>query len=483
MAVTINSVTKKVWRYLTKTAGMTEAGAAGMMGNLYAESGVMPVRLETLCKQRYRERLGKIYTDATYAAFVDDGTISRAEFLTPMGFRYGWGLAQWTTPSRKAGLYDLCKNKKVSIGDVETQLEWLLTELKTTYKSVYKTLTTTNSIRIASNDVLMKFEAPADTGMGVQDTRYIYSKQYYDVYAGTGQADTGQAAKASSGTTADDIIEIMRGWIGYSEANGKHKQIIDLYNSCRPLARGYAVQYYDAWCDTTVSAAFIKANAVDLIGSTECGVEEHIKIFRSKGIWIEDGTITPKAGDIICYNWDTGTQPNDGYADHIGIVEKVSGNQITVIEGNCDGAVKRRTIPVGWGYIRGYARPKYAATTQKAQEATKKAEPEKNAQASQKAADKAEKAAQAAQKPAASNGGALNKTEKFVGFVTADLLNVRSWAGTENPNIRTWPQLAYSNLVSVCDTVKAKDGTDWYYIYIQPGDCYGFVSAQWVKKM
>ena len=52
------------------------------------------------------------------------------------------------------------------------------------------------------------------------------------------------------------------------------KLIIDLYNSHKPLARGYAVGYNDSYCDTTVSAAFIKAGAVDLIGGTECGVEE-----------------------------------------------------------------------------------------------------------------------------------------------------------------------------------------------------------------
>ncbi len=162
------------------------------------------------------------------------------------------------------------------------------------------------------------------------------------------------------GVTAQDVLNVMRSWIGYSEANGKHKQIIDLYNSHKPLARGYAVKYTDEWCDTTVSAAGIKAGAVDLIG-TECGCEQHVKIFQSKGIWIEDGTITPKAGDIILYNWDDSTQPNDGYSDHIGYVESVSGSTITVIEGNKGEAVARRQIPVGWGYIRGFARPKYAS--------------------------------------------------------------------------------------------------------------------------
>lgn len=163
------------------------------------------------------------------------------------------------------------------------------------------------------------------------------------------------------GRTAQDVLNVMRSWIDYSEANGKFKQIIDLYNSHKPLARGYEVKYSDEWCDTTVSAAAIKAGVVDLIG-TECGCEQHIKIFINKGIWIEDGTITPKPGDIILYNWDDATQPNDGYSDHIGYVESVSGRTITLIEGNKGEAVARREIPVGWGYIRGYARPKYSSS-------------------------------------------------------------------------------------------------------------------------
>ncbi len=52
-------------------------------------------------------------------------------------------------------------------------------------------------------------------------------------------------------------------------------------------------------------------------------------------------------------------QPNDAYSDHIGVVESVKNGTITVIEGNYGGEVKRRSIPVGWGYIRGYAIPKY----------------------------------------------------------------------------------------------------------------------------
>lgn len=162
--------------------------------------------------------------------------------------------------------------------------------------------------------------------------------------------------------TANDVLNVARKWVGYSEKNGKFKEIIDVYNSHKPLARGYKLKYTDEWCDGFVSACAIKANAVDLIG-TEVGCNQHIEIFKKKGIWIEDGSQKPQVGDIILFNWDDSTQPNDGGADHIGIVEQVTGSTVICIEGNKGEAVARRTINVGWGYIRGFARPKYAAST------------------------------------------------------------------------------------------------------------------------
>ena len=158
------------------------------------------------------------------------------------------------------------------------------------------------------------------------------------------------------------VLDIARSWLGRRESNGTHKYIIDLYNSHKPLARGYKVKYTDEWCATTISAMFIKAKAVSLPGGTECSVQRYIDIYKKRGVWEEDGRIKPKAGYIITYNWDDRSQAggNNGWADHIGIVEKVRGNKITVIEGNYGEKVARRTIPVGWGYIRGYAKLNYA---------------------------------------------------------------------------------------------------------------------------
>lgn len=76
----------------------------------------------------------------------------------------------------------------------------------------------------------------------------------------------------------------------------------------------------------------------------------------------------------------------------------------------------------------------------------------------------------------------LSKVSQYVGKVTASELNVRTWAGTENAKIKSYPKLAKGNLVDVCDTVKASDGSDWYYIRIA-GRYYGFVSARYIKRV
>ena len=75
----------------------------------------------------------------------------------------------------------------------------------------------------------------------------------------------------------------------------------------------------------------------------------------------------------------------------------------------------------------------------------------------------------------------LNKKPRYVGKVTATELNVRSWAGKENPTIKKWPLLKKDNLVDVCDTIKAADGSNWHYIRIA-GKYYGFVAASYIKK-
>lgn len=161
------------------------------------------------------------------------------------------------------------------------------------------------------------------------------------------------------GKTANTILDVARGWLGCKESNGSHKKIIDLYNNHKPLARGYKVKYTDSWCATFVSACAIKCGYTDII-PTECSCNQMINGFKKIGRWCEDDAHVPSTGDIIFYDWqDNGKGDNRGSSDHVGIVEKVEGNTITVIEGNKNDAVARRTIKVNGRHIRGYGLPKY----------------------------------------------------------------------------------------------------------------------------
>lgn len=169
----------------------------------------------------------------------------------------------------------------------------------------------------------------------------------------------------------EKIVSIAVGWLGCKESDGTHKKIIDVYNSHKPLARGYAVKYTDAWCSTFASAVAIKAGLTDII-PTECGCEKHTELFKKLGAWVEDDAYTPKAGDYIFYDWDdNGVGDTKGYADHIGIVVSVSGTSMKIIEGNISNAVGYRNIKVNARYIRGYGVPDYAskATEEEKEEA------------------------------------------------------------------------------------------------------------------
>lgn len=153
-------------------AGINNAyGVAGVMGNLYAESALSPINLQ----QTYEKKLG--YTDQSYTDAVDNG-----KYKNFVKDQAGYGLAQWTYWSRKQKLLDFAKEKNVSIGDLNMQLEFLLKELKA-YSGVWKVITTATSVKQASDSVLTGFEKPANQGSSVKTKRAKYSQGYYDSYA------------------------------------------------------------------------------------------------------------------------------------------------------------------------------------------------------------------------------------------------------------------------------------------------------------
>ena len=162
----------------------------------------------------------------------------------------------------------------------------------------------------------------------------------------------------------DRVLRAAASLVGVRGGTAAHHQLVNDYNSVKPLPVGYAVKTTDDWCDIFVTTVFQREGLSGLIGR-ECGVERHIQIFKRLGIWNENGASTPKAGDIITFNWDQNSQQNNGFADHIGIVESVSNGIIHTIEGNSNNQVRRNTYRIGHGNIRGFATPRYQISTTK----------------------------------------------------------------------------------------------------------------------
>lgn len=135
-----------------RTHGLpNEFGIFGLIGNLIAESGLNPKNLQNSYEKSLKQ------TDDSYTQGVDNGTYTK--------------IAQWTYWSRKQNMLNFHKSKGKSIGDLETQLEFLVKELKENYGSVWRTLLSAGSVKEASNAVLLQFERPKNQGVSVQEYR------------------------------------------------------------------------------------------------------------------------------------------------------------------------------------------------------------------------------------------------------------------------------------------------------------------------
>lgn len=461
MALVGNSNEQKIWNYL-KIKGLNNYACAGLMGNIYAESGLIPNRVEILCLKRLKEN-GKVYDDETYTAAVDSGKISKAEFLHPLpNKQYGYSLCQWTSPGRKEKFYDMAKSKGVSIGDLENALDYLWYELTTSYVHVLNKLKNATSVKSASDVVLKDFECPADTGSSVQSLRASYGQKYYDKYAtAIVPPTTSGGVKITEKELRELVVKTAEKYLGCKESDGSHKQIIDIYNSHKPLARGYKVSYTDAWCATFVSVVSILCELTDIM-PTECGCGDMIELYQKLGRWVEDDAYVPQPGDIIMYYWkDNGKGDCTGYPDHVGIVVSVSGSKMKIIEGNKSDSVSYRELTVNAVSIRGYCIPNYASKATTSAPSTSMPTPQP-------------------QPSTSSTGGTKpNETVKWNGYVTADELNVRTWAGT-NYSTCSFSPLKENDVVGVCDSVKAKDGVIWYFI--KYNGKYGFVSSKYIQK-
>lgn len=184
-----------IWHGLLEEIG-NEYGVAALMGNLQAESGLCPYRLQGDFSDGW-------VTSIDYTEKVDNGTISEYDFVHNGPNGGGYGLAQWTFYTRKQGLYDMYKSGGYdSIGNVYLAIKYLIYELNHSYPTVLNTLKNATSIRVASDCVLHDFENPANQSESVEILRCQLGTTLYQELTGSEPPDTG--GDSGGGNTGGD---------------------------------------------------------------------------------------------------------------------------------------------------------------------------------------------------------------------------------------------------------------------------------------
>ena len=186
--------------------GCTTAGIAGVLGNLEAESGVVPCRMQgDFGGPDYQKSLA-------YASRAMTGAVSAEAWAKDA---IGFGLAQWTYWTRKLELLSDAKNAGQFVGDVRIQASFLIKELKRDYAGVWTLLTNPDAtVSLCSNAVLLKYERPADMGEGAQRQRCNLSVAWFNWLQNlTGDEDTPaqSVTQTSAQTTGFKLRTIQKG--------------------------------------------------------------------------------------------------------------------------------------------------------------------------------------------------------------------------------------------------------------------------------
>lgn len=458
MSIVINDFAKKAYQYYI-SVGMTPEAAVGLMGNQYYESdGFVASRVEYLCIQRLKEN-GKNYTQDTYYKAVDSGKISRAEFLNPLPNRqYGFGICQWTTPvPRKSELYDRTVGKGLSIADEQAQLEYTVYELKTRYPSVWKTLTTTNSIKTASDTVLRDFEVPANW-QSQSATRLSFAQDYYNYFKNQTSAKGSDKVATIVDKAINAVIALAKQEDGYIEKNNAN----NLDSKTAGAGSGNYTKYWrdlgmNGWQGQPYCAAFISWLFMKVFGQdTAKKLLKHWPFTYCPTLASMTTNKTPKVGSIVLFY-------RNGEYVHTGYVIGVTDTTVTTAEGNTSGGstivANGGQVVYGKVYNRSslssytkYFMPDYSIVTE-------------------------------------INGVDLNASAPAPSTTTSEKpwkaklvrnAKVRTWAGTEYGEVSFSP-MKKNTEVEVQYSLKANDGTTWYYFKYE--NKYAFISAEEVEKV
>ena len=115
------------------------------------------------------------------------------------------------------------------------------------------------------------------------------------------------------------------------------------------------------WCACFVSWCANKCGYLDAgVIPRTAGCISGSDWFKDRGLW-QDNSYEPRPGDIIYFDWDEkgSSGPQDGLADHVGIVEKVENGMVYTVEGNSGDSCRENRYAIGHYEIYGYGTPAY----------------------------------------------------------------------------------------------------------------------------
>ncbi len=150
---------QKIYERL-RAAGLSIAGACAVLGNIAAESSLVPNiaqrGMTTLSDEQYTAKFDKAPDSC-----IRDGV--------------GYGLCQWTFWSRKQALWSFAHSRGKSVGDMDSQIDFLLYELEEDYPGLLDFLCRTDDMYSAAERFCKEFERPAVNNV---DTRYAFAQDF-----------------------------------------------------------------------------------------------------------------------------------------------------------------------------------------------------------------------------------------------------------------------------------------------------------------
>ena len=164
----------------------------------------------------------------------------------------------------------------------------------------------------------------------------------------------------------EHYVKTAQKYLGCRKGDARHRLVIDLCNAVSPRPYG-KMSYTSPWCAAFVTGIALEAGLTDFPSAISC--KKMIASAIKLGIWMENDFYVPKPGELIMYYWGDGkdyaTTDCTHDPNHVGIVTKVEGAMMTVIEGNKGNASEcgYRTLQINGRYIRGFVRTKFADET------------------------------------------------------------------------------------------------------------------------